>query len=553
MTHRPEAWRAPRRTDAHRAYARERDLLLELRDDLDTARQKFTWPRPEMFNWALEWFDVIADGNQRPALELVEDDGSVSAVSYHELSVRSDQLANWLAGLGIRRSDRVMVVLGQQVELWETILACLKLGAVVIPAYTSLTRAEATDRITRGGVRHLVARSDTAPLFDEVELRTRIAVGPPVAGWHDHRAARQAPNLFFPNAVTPAADPAFAYFTSGTTSVPKLVLHTHASYPIGHLSSLYFNGLLPGDRHLNVSAPGWAKHSWSSFFVPFAAEATLVVPSDGGVDPARLPRLLAEREVTSVCAPPSFWARMVEHLGSAKPRLREATSAGEPLPTEVADAVDAAWRVTVREGYGQTETTALIGTTPGMQRRPGWLGKALPGWDIVLDDGAICVDLTTSPVGMMAGYDVGGPRAAAVAADGSYRTGDIGESGPDGYLRVLGRSDDVFKSGGHRVSPYELEAVLRSHPAVRDAAVVPTAHPTLGLAAHAVVEVADGHAVDTAELLGHVDARVSEALRVHSITFTDRLPRTTSGKVRRAALVPEPAPHTLQPPEEENR
>ncbi|GAA2138644.1 AMP-binding protein [Kitasatospora kazusensis] len=536
MTPRPEArWRL-RRTEAHQAFARQRDLLLELRTDLDAARAAFAWPRPAAFNWALEWFDVIADGNPQPALELLRDDGSADRVSYQELSARSDRLANWLTGLGVRRGERVMVVLGQQAELWETVLACLKIGAVVIPVYTSLTRAEAADRLGRGGVRHLVARSDTTALFDGAELSTRIAVGPPVAGWLDHRASRQAPGPFLPVAATPSTDPAFGYFTSGTTSAPKLVLHTHASYPVGHLSSMYFNGLLPGDRHLNFSAPGWAKHSWSSFFVPFAAAATLVVPPEGGIAPARLPGLLAAREVTSLCAPPSYWAQLVDHLGAAAPRLREATSAGEPLPAEVADAVEAAWRVTVRDGYGQTETTALIGTTPGMRRRPGWLGRPLPGWDVVVEDGAICVDLSGAPVGLMAGYDGDEERTRRAVSGGRYRTGDVGEVGPDGYLRVLGRSDDVFKSGGHRISPYELEAVLRSHPAVREAAVVPTAHPTLGQAPHAVVETVPGRTVSAADLLRHVDARVSPALRVHSVAFTDRLQRTASGKVRRAAL-----------------
>lgn len=529
-------WLKVRHTEAHRTFAHRRELLLELRTDLDAARDAFTWPRPVSFNWALEWFDVIADGNPRPALHLVQEDGSLSTVSYRELSERSDQVANWLIRLGVGRGDRLMVVLGQQVELWETILACLKIGAVVIPAYTSLTRGEAVDRVARGGVHHLVARSDAADLFGGVTLRNRIAVGPAVSGWLDYGSSLDAPGPFVPATETPAADVAFGYFTSGTTSAPKLVLHTHASYPIGHLSSMYFNGLVPGDRHLNVSAPGWAKHSWSSFFVPFIAEATLVVPPEPGIVPSRLPALLKTWEVTSFCAPPSFWARLADHLDTAVPRLREATSAGEPLATEVADAVEAAWRVTVRDGYGQTETTALIGTTPGMRRKAGWLGRPLPGWDIVLVDGAVCVDLSGSPAGMMIGYDTDRERTREVLGGSLYQTRDVGEAGPDGYIRVLGRSDDVFKSGGHRVSPYELEAVLRSHPAVRDAAVVPAAHPTLGRAAHAVVEVLPGHQVSADDLLAHVDARVSAALRVHAVSFTDRLPRTASGKVRRAAL-----------------
>ncbi|WP_063771493.1 acyl-CoA synthetase [Streptacidiphilus albus] len=539
---RDDDYYAHRRTAAHSLFARQRDLLLELRSDLDAARAAFSWPRPATFNWALEWFDVIAAGSRRPALELVGPDGQAEVITYQQLSARSDQVANWLAGLGVGRGERVMVVLGQQAELWETLLACLKLGAVVIPTYTSLTRAEAADRIGRGRVRHLLARSGSAALFDGVELGTRIAVGEPVAGWADYRDSHRAPLRFVPAGPTRADDTAFAYFTSGTTSAPKLVTHTHASYPIGHLSSLYYNGLVPGDRHLNISAPGWAKHSWSSFFVPFSAEATLVVPPEA-VEPGDLPRLLERHRVSSVCAPPSVWARMAGDLGTAAPRLREATSAGEPLPAEVGDAVESAWHVAVRDGYGQTETTALIATTPGMARRPGWLGRPLPGWDIHLDDGAVCVDLTARPVGMMTGYDGDPVRTRQALGTGSYRTGDLAEQGPDGYLRILGRSDDVFKSGGHRVSPYELEAVLQTHPAVRAAAVVPGPHPVLGLAAHAVVELVPGRPARVEELLAHVDAQVTRDLRIHSISFTERLPRTVSGKIRRSAVArPAPAP-----------
>jgi acetyl-CoA synthetase len=527
---------ALRRTEAHRGFAAAREVLLRLREDLDAARAAFTWPRPAHFNWALEWFDVLADGNRQPALELGTADGGAVTVSYQELSARSDQVANWLTELGVGRGDRVLVVLDQRVALWETLLACLKTGAVVIPTYTSLTAAEAADRVARGRVDHLVVRSESTGLFDGAPVRTRIAVGPPVDGWRDYAESLGAAERFLPQAPTPASDIAFAYFTSGTTSAPKLVAHTHASYPIGHLSSLYWNGLLPGDRHVNVSEAGWAKHSWSSFFVPFTAGATLVLPAPGELDPARFPAALAARRVTTLCAPASYWTRLAPHLGTATPRLREATSAGEPLNTQVADAVEAAWGLPVRDGYGQTETTGLIGTTPGMRRVPGRLGRPLPGWEIRLEDGHVCVDLTAEPVGMMAGYDGDEVRTKEALGGAWYRTGDIGDADAAGYIRILGRNDDVFKSGGHRVSPYELEAVLRTHPAVRDAAVIPAPHPVLGLAAHAVVElVADG-AAGPAELIAHVDARVTEALRVHGVTLTARLPRTASGKIRRSPL-----------------
>ncbi|WP_051812843.1 AMP-binding protein [Streptomyces sp. NRRL S-340] len=532
-----------RRTPAHAAFRRGRDLLLDLRADHDAARRAFRWPRPAHFNWALEWFDVIARDNGRTALELVGPDGRDRRISYQDLATRSDQLANWLTATGVRRGDRVLLVLGTQVELWETLLACLKTGAVAIPTYTSLTRSEAADRIRRGRVRHVIVRSDLTPLFDVPApgphaALTRIAVGAPVEGWHAYADSHRAPASYLPTGPTPASDTAFAYFTSGTTSAPKLVLHTHASYPVGHLSSMYFNGLLPGDRHVNISEPGWAKHSWSSFFVPFTAEATLVVPpaEDTVTGPWQLPRLLEERGITSLCAPPAQWTRLAAHATTARPRLREATTAGEPLALHVAETIEAEWGVTVREGYGQTETTALVGTTPGLPRKPGWLGKPLPGWDLSVRDEQLYVELAGHPVGMMTGYDGDPGRTGQVLTADRYATGDSAVLASDGYVRLLGRRDDVFKSGGHRVSPYELEAILRTHPAVRAAAVVPVPHPALTLAAHAVIETEPGTVVTEEELLAHVDLHVTRALRVHSASFTDALPRTTSGKIRRSEV-----------------
>ncbi|WP_030908033.1 AMP-binding protein, partial [Streptomyces sp. NRRL F-5126] len=524
-----------RRTAAHDAFRAARDLLLDLRTDIDAARHSFVWPSPTTFNWALEWFDVIAHDNHRTALEFVQAGGGTTCVTYHELSTRSDQVANWLSSQGVQRGDRVMIVLGQQRELWETLLGCLKLGAVAIPTYTTLTASEAADRVGRGRVRHLVSRSDLTGRFAGLPLTNRVAVGEPTGGWSDYSGSLAAAQRFRPTGPTRAGDTAFAYFTSGTTSAPKLVLHTHTSYPVGHLSSLYFNALLPGDRHMNISAPGWAKHSWSSLFVPFAAEATLVVAPDG-LPLADLPRLAEARGLSSLCAPPSVWAQLVPHLETAQPRLREATTAGEPLMPQVAESVRASWGVCLREGYGQTETTALAGTTPGAKTRAGKLGRALPGWDLFLREGELCVDLARGPAGMMSGYDRDPERTAAALATGSYATGDVAEIDDDGYLRIVGRSDDVFKSGGHRISPYELEAVLRSHPDVRDAAVIPVSHPTLGKAAHAVVETHQGRRPDSSALLAHVDQRVTPDLRVHSLEFTTRLPRTVTGKIRRSAL-----------------
>jgi acetyl-CoA synthetase len=538
-------WRH-RRTPAHLAFRAARDLLLAHRGDHDGARRRFRWPRLGRFNWALEWFDVVAADNPRSALVLLDGRGGEQVISFAELSARSDAVATWLRRVGVRRGDRILLVLGQRAELWECLLACLKVGAVVIPAYTSLTAAEVADRVPRGDVAHVICDAGLSELFEPVALRTRVAVGGAVRGWLNLADSRDA-GPFLPGRPTAGGEIAFGYFTSGTTARPKLVAHTHTSYPVGHLSSMYWNGVLPGDRHLNVSAPGWAKHSWSGLFVPWNAEATIVALPDGPPPVAELPVLLARHRVDSFCAPPSVWRPLAAHVdtASARPRLREATSAGEPLDAPSAAVIARAWRVAVRDGYGQTETTALIGTTPGMAARPGWLGRPLPGYTISLRDpetglpgrsGEVCVELCEAPVGMAAGY-LGEP-GTAFGGD-YYRTGDLGERDARGFVRVVGRRDDVFKSFDHRVSPYELEAVLRQHPAVDDVAVIPRPHPVGGATPHAVVVPLPDHAGDgqlADALLRHVARHCPPETRARSVEFADRLPKTGSGKVRRAAL-----------------
>ncbi|MGW5869066.1 acyl-CoA synthetase [Streptomyces sp. NPDC055239] len=542
-----DAHGAARHTAASDAFRAARDLLLRHRGDPGAAVATFRWPRPAHFNWALEWFDVVAARNTAPALRLLDRAGGAQNISYEELSLRSDAVAVWLTRLGVARGDRLMVVLGTQRELWEVLLAALKIGAVVVPCHPELTAAEAADRVRRGRIRHLVCRADAVQAFAGTDVPgARIAVPGDVPGWIDYRDSDRETARFVPDRPTPADDVAFCYFTSGTTSAPKLVAHTHTSYPVGHLSGLYWNGLLPGDLHVNVSSPGWAKHSWSSLFVPWNAEATVVALPQGPLDAAAVPRILRDQGATSFCAPPSVWQQLRPHLDSARPALREATSAGEPLAAGLAQEVLHSWGVRVRDGYGQTETTALIGTAPGTEPRPGLLGTPLPGYRISLrdprtgepgDSGEICVELDGErPVGVMAGYLDDPERTEQALGRGWYATGDLAERSPDGWIKVLGRRDDVFKSYGHRVSPYEAEAALRSHPAVADLAVVPVPDATAGLLPLAVVVPAPGRTAGpelAAELLAHCARTLSPVGRPAGVEFTAELPRTTSGKVRR--------------------
>jgi acetyl-CoA synthetase len=550
---------SPMSNDASSAVFRAaRDLLLRHREDYAAARAEFAWPDLGEFNWALDWFDVIAaEHPERTALRVVGDDGPDEAVSYAGMAQRSGQVANWLRGLGVRRGDRVLLMLGNIVPLWEIMLASIKLGAVVIPASTLLLPADLADRILRGEVRHVIAESAQVPKFAYIAgTYTRVVVGGDDAtdGWHPYPDSLSAPSEFTPDGVTLASDPLLLYFTSGTTSKPKLVGHTHASYPIGHLSTMYWIGIQPGDVHLNVSSPGWAKHAWSNFFAPWNAQATILILNQARFSAPGLLSALGGCGVTTFCAPPTVWRMLIQADLSAADTsgLRECVAAGEPLNPEVIDQVRKAWGITVRDGFGQTETTAQVGNPPGQPVKPGSMGRALPGYPVVLvdpvtggpgRDGEICLDLRRRPLGLMTGY-LGDPAQDSDAMrDGYYHTGDVAAADDDGYITYVGRTDDVFQASDYRISPFELESVLIEHTAVAEAAVVPSPDPIRLAVPKAYVLLAGGATPGSTEqaaelardIMRFVRDRVPGYKRIRRVEFAD-LPKTISGKIRRVEL-----------------
>ncbi|MFE3580834.1 AMP-binding protein [Streptomyces vinaceus] len=538
-------------TGATAEFLAARDFLLERRGDYEAAHAGFTWPRPERFNWALDWFDRIADGNGDDALRIVEEDGTSRSVSFAELSLRSDSAANWLRDQGVASGDRVLVMLGNQRELWEVMLGAMKLRAVVIPATPLLGPADLCDRIERGHVRHVIVRAEDTGKFDEVPgTYTRIAAGAEVpTGWRRLEDMYAADARFSPDGETLATDPLMLYFTSGTTARPKLVEHTHASYPIGHLSTMYWLGLRPGDVHLNIASPGWAKHAWSNLFAPWNAGATVFVHNYTRFDAERLMAEMDRHGVTTFCAPPTVWRMLIQSdLTKLRTPPREAVAAGEPLNPEVIEKVRDAWGVTIRDGFGQTETTLQIGNFPGAPVKPGSMGRPAPGYEIVLldpltgkespDEGELCVDLRTRPAGVMTGYRDDPERTAEAMAGGLYRTGDIASRDDAGYLTYVGRSDDVFKASDYKISPFELESALLEHEAVAEAAVVPAPDPLRLAVPKAYIALAAGWepGPETARaLFAHSRAVLSPYKRIRRIEFAE-LPKTVSGKIRRVEL-----------------
>jgi acetyl-CoA synthetase len=312
---------------------------------------------------------------------------------------------------------------------------------------------------------------------------------------------------------------------------------------------MYWIGLQPGDVHLNISSPGWAKHAWSNVFAPWNAAATALILGHERFSADALLTALGECRVTSFCAPPTVWRMLIQSdLTTADvSSLRECVAAGEPLNPEVIEQVRQAWQITVRDGYGQTETTAQIGNSPGQPVKLGSMGRPLPGYAVVLvdpvtgepaGDGEICLDLSRRPLGLMTGYRGDPERAADAMRGGYYHTGDVALRDSDGYLTYVGRTDDVFKASDYRISPFELESVLIEHEAVAEAAVVPSPDPIRLAVPKAYVTLvagADPSAETALAIMAYARGRLAPYKRIRRLEFAE-LPKTISGKIRRVEL-----------------
>ncbi|MFZ1376759.1 MAG: AMP-binding protein [Geothrix sp.] len=533
---------------SRQVFLQARDFLVERRDDYAGAYRDFRWPALGDFNWALDHFDAYARGNDRPALWIVEEGGAETKVSFQELSTRSNQVANALRGLGVRRGEGVLIMLDNVLPLWEVMLACMKLGAVLVPSTLLLSQADLLDRIERGGIRHLVVDAAQAGKFETMDPSlTRICVGGEAPGWLGMASLYEGSPSYEPDAVTHATDPMLLYFTSGTTAKPKLVLHTHQSYPVGHLSTMYWVGLREGDIHYNISSPGWAKHAWSSFFAPWNAGACIFVYRAARFNAAATLQVIADKGITTLCAPPTVWRLFIQEDLAAYPvKLRELVGAGEPLNPEVISQVQKAWGLTIRDGYGQTETTAQVGNPPGQPVKAGSMGRSLPGYEVVLldaegreaEEGEISLKLSPRPLGLMAGYKDDPSKMAKAEAEGFYRTGDVATRDEDGYLFFVGRADDVFKSSDYRISPFELESFLIEHESVAEAAVVPSPDPLKLTVPKAYVILRAGwdpNRETALALFRFIRERLSPYKRIRILEFGD-LPKTISGKIRRVEL-----------------
>ncbi|MBC6960675.1 MAG: AMP-dependent synthetase [Lautropia sp.] len=531
------------------AFLAARDLLFDARTDYERACREFAWPDMPEFNWALDYFDVqAASAPERLALWLVEEDGAEQRISYAQMSERSNRAASFLRALGVRRGERILVMLPNVAPLWEVTLAAIKLGAVLCPTTTLLSTADLADRLERGRIRCVVTDAEGTAKFEGLAQQCiRVVTGGGREGWTPYAQVDAAPAAFAADGATRRDDPLLLYFTSGTTARPKMVLHTQQTYPVGHLSTMYWIGLKPGGVHWNISSAGWAKHAWSCVFAPWNAGATVFVFNQARFDARRTLDALVRHKVTTLCAPPTVWrALILEDLKSWPVALEEALSAGEPLNPEVIERVRHAWGLTIRDGYGQTETTCIVANSPGQPVKAGSMGRPMPGYRVVLLDaegreaetGEVALALQPRPLGLMAGYADDETRNREVLGGSHYRTSDVASRDEDGYLWYIGRADDVFKSSDYRISPFELESVLIEHEAVAEAAVVPSPDARRLAVPKAFVILRPGFAPgpDLARsILAFVAQRVAPYQKIRRIEFAD-LPKTISGKIRRVEL-----------------
>jgi acetyl-CoA synthetase len=528
-------------------FTQARDFLILHRADYDYAFNNFKWPQVEHFNWALDYFDSMAEGNTKTALWLVDENGKEEKYTFLELSQRSSQVANYLRKLGVHRGDHLLLNLGNDVAHWEIVLAAIKMGAVLVPASPLLSTEELEDRLVRGEIKAIVTTKHETARFNITSTSiVKVVVDGAISGWSDFAEATQENIDFAPEEPTKATDPLLLYFTSGASAKPKIVQHTHQSYPIGNLSNMYWMGLRPGDLHMSVSSPGWAAHIWGNLFAPWNAEATVFIYKQMRFEAKPLLEALEKYHVTSLCAPPTVWRMLAaDDLSNYKMSFRELTSEGEPLDPGLNQKIEAAFGVPVREGYSLTEATALIGNPPGQKIKESSLGRPLPGYQIKLlnregqvgPEGEICIDLSSTALGLMSGYREQTTESSMPLKE-FYHTQDLATTDDEGYVHFVGRMDDLFKSSDYRISPSELENVLLEHPAIREVAVIPSPDPVRLNVPKAVIFLAKGFepTKDLAlSIMTHSRIKLAPFKRIRRVEFSD-LPKTVSGKIRRLEL-----------------
>ena len=527
--------------------------------DYDRTCRTFKWEVPSYYNFASDVIDKWADDPKKLAMLWVNDDGLEIRKTFDDISRSSKKLANVLSKHGVNKNDVVLLILPRNIEWWEIFTACIRMGALLAPGTTQLSAKDLQYRATASEAVCIITNHEIAEKFDAVSencpsVKTKIVISEPRKGWlfYDDEM-KNAPEQFTPS-QTRNNDNCLVYFTSGTVGNPKMALHTHASYAIGHQTTgQYWLDLSPGDLHWNLSDTGWAKAAWSSYFGPWYCGAAVFTHHTDRFDPDKTLELLSAYPITTLCASPTMYRMLVlkDMNQYTFSHLRHCVGAGEPLNPEIIEVWKADTGITIRDGYGQTETALLVASFPCLEPRLGSMGKAAPGFDVrIIDEmgnilppdteGNIAVRVKPErPAGLFKEYWKEPDRTASVYQGDWYLTGDRATMDSDGYFWFVGRSDDVILSSGYRIGPFEVESALIKHPCVAESAVVSSPDETRGEVVKAFVVLTPGYEGSEAlkkELQEHVKKETAPYKYPRKIEFVESLPKTVSGKIRRVAL-----------------
>jgi acetyl-CoA synthetase len=533
-------------------------------DSLADFQKNFKINVPANFNFAYDIVDVYARTEpDKKALVWTNDKGEKRTFTYAQLKTETDRTASYFQRLGIGRGDKVMLILKRRYEFWFACIALHKIGAIVIPATHLLTEKDIIFRCQAADIKAIMTVGESI-VIEHVEksksscpsLTTLISVGPEIPnGWHDFTAGvAAAPAFVKPALPSENNDIMFLYFTSGTTGNPKMVAHDF-TYPLGHIiTAVFWHNVQEGGCHLTVADTGWAKAVWGKMYGQMMAGCSVFVYDHEKFVPAEMLRVLADNKVTSFCAPPTIYRFLIREdfapydLSS----LQYCTTAGEALSPSVYQTFVDRTGIQLMEAFGQTETTVQLGTFLWMTPKPGSMGVPSPVYQIELHkpDGTLCEDGEQGqiviklgdqlPVGLFKGYYRNEERTLEVWSDGYYYTGDIAWRDEDGYFWFVGRADDVIKSSGYRIGPFEVESALMTHPAVVECAVTGAPDEVRGQVVKATIVLATSYKPGNQQLIdeiqNHVKAVTAPYKYPRIIEFVEVLPKTISGKIRRVEL-----------------
>ena len=544
--------------------------MIEIKDyrDYEDFAQNFTIPTPENFNFAFDCVDELAkESPEKLALLWCNDEGVTKRYTFGDLKKLSDMAAKYFLSIGIGKNDKVMLILRRQVEFWIAVLALMKVGAVAIPATHHLTSHDIVYRNNSASIVAIIT-TDDEKLIKEVEksipesgtVKHLIRIGKKEApfakcDWQlfDGEIKKFENDAGFTiERVTENQDMMLLYFTSGTTGLPKMVSHNYI-YPLAHIATAkYWHNLNENSLHLTLSDTGWGKAVWGKLFGQWLCKATVMVYEHDKLTAHRLLKVIENNKVTSFCAPPTAYRVLInanfENYDLSS--LEYATSAGEPLNEDVFNKFKEYTGLSIHEAYGQTETTPLVMTTPYSIPRPGSIGKPNPFYDLRFigtdgeevscgEEGEMCIKINPGDMGVFMGYYKNDEMTEYAWREGYYHTGDLAKQDADGYVWFIGRSDDIIKSAGYRIGPFEVESIVQEHDAVMECAVTGIPDPLRGQLIKVSIILNEGYEPSDSlkkEIRGYVKSNAAAYKVPRVIEFVKEFPKTISGKIKRTDI-----------------